>query len=98
MATTNTAARGNSIESMPMVMVRGFENRPFQVRAIASDSRTVVVTGSDENHSLGVPVKNVFELDDQLFAEISAERSIEQRGRAWARARPFAAEQLPRIQ
>lgn len=77
------------------VIVRAYGNEPVQLIAYSADRAHVVVAGGDRAKAIGFRIANVFEFEEELFADLSSAYSSGDASALtalWSRARPLAGE------
>lgn len=73
-------------------MCRCHQNRLSRVRVLGVTPKAVVVTGGMERHAIGFPPHDVFELEEDLAAQIEdalAKQDSKKVAELWSRAVPF---------
>jgi hypothetical protein len=75
------------------VIVRGYVNEPVRLIAYSADRTHVVVGGGDRAKAIGFRIADVFEFEEELFADLGSAYSAGDGGALkalWGRARPLA--------
>src|SRR4051794_8223049 len=80
------------------VIARGYKDKPAKLKAIGRYGDRIEVVGTDPNKPICLPVADLYEFDDSLFAqltEVSASGDSARLREVWGAAERFHPERLP---